>query len=128
MEEGEKHTVVFRTLLSRDTTLEDLSSLLSNFITDEERELLKDNPSKKVITSLLSLGAFAPEPETFDKETFSTVAAVNDDGVALPYDEVVVLLSIVKRVGVVKEVDENLIVDQDIHVMLERLLDESERN
>jgi hypothetical protein len=96
---GEK-TKNLMDLITPETDYDKLVGLVDQFLTEEDKRLLGEGETatQKVADSLAYLGPFAPEPATFNKEAFISVAAFG-----LPSVEQDKLWEIAKKLGILKD-------------------------
>jgi len=123
MEKAEQPLPKLGQLLRPDTTREQFESIVSSLLTDKDKKLFGDASKERVLTGLLYLAPFAPEPATFDESAYRAVVGVDDAGQPLRDEEVARLLQIAKETGVIKDAEKGrLMVDKQIHPILETLL------
>lgn len=86
-------------LITPETDESQLRDIVAKFLTPEDVQMLggKEAAAQKVADSIAYLGAFAPEPATFDEHAFSMTSTFG-----LPKEEAKRILEIDGRIGVYK--------------------------
>lgn len=127
MEKAEQPLPNLGDLLKPDIPREQFEQISGQLVTEQDRKLLGEGAQSKVLTSLLYLASFAPEPATFDEAAYKAVVGFDDAGQPLKEEEISRLLQIAKETGVVKETEKGrLMVDKKVHPILEQLLNQYE--
>ena len=85
-------------LIMVNTKREDFVEMVADRLSPDEKQNLGENAADKVVESMAYLGAFAPEPATFDKGAFLATA-----GFGLEEKEVDTVWDFLKRTGALKD-------------------------
>lgn len=113
----------FKDLLNLQTTKEQFEGVVGQLLSPKDKELFGPEAISKVTVGILYLAPYAPEPATFDENAYEFSVGFDDEGNPLKKEEVTRLLQIAKGTGVVKDAPDNrLMVDKDIHPILEKIL------
>ncbi len=114
-------------LLKPETTREQFEQIAEQLITERDKELFGDHAKDRMLTGILYLASFAPEPATFDLAAYKAVVGFDETGQPLKDEETSRLLQIAKETGVFKEAEGGrLMVDNKVHPILEQLLHQYE--
>ena len=116
-------------LVTSETTLGEFEEIVSKFITVENKTALKRYPGEKVVVVVLRVAGF--RDTMFSAQEFDS-ACVHplDNNVHLPFDEVVEILTICRRMGLCESADvRGKFVNRDVKLKgnLQRLSDEYRR-
>ncbi len=123
MEKAEQPLPKLGQLLKPDTTRAQFELIADSLLTEKDRQLFGNAGRERVLTGILYLAPFAPEPATFDEAAYKAVVGVDDEGKPLRDEEISRLLQIAKETGVIKDTEKGrLMVDRQIHPILEALL------
>jgi hypothetical protein len=114
-------------LLNLQTTRVQFEGIAGQLLSPRDKELFGSEALSKVTMGILYLAPFAPEPATFDEAAYRFTVGTDDAGQPLNEEEVTRLLQIAKGTGVVKDAPNNrLLVDKDIHPIIEKILSQYE--
>lgn len=79
MNKSETGNTSFFDTFPTDISFDQFQVAISQVIGEEESELLGEKASELIAESLAYLGAFAPEPATFDLQAVASVTGLNEE-------------------------------------------------